>query len=185
MLNLDSVEKLREVANVSYEDARAALESCGGDLLDAIILLEKQGKVAPPKNGGSYSSEQAPGPQPAYGGHAEKSTPKGESFMEAMNRFFDWCGKVIHSGFVHQFEVWHKNSRILSVPVTLLIILLLFAFWIVVPLLVVGLFFSCRYSVSGSGAKAVNSAMDSAANAAEGIKSEILNSTKDSDSENK
>jgi hypothetical protein len=45
------VEKLRERANVSYEDAKLALDACGGDMLEAVIYLEKQGKTAPPAGG--------------------------------------------------------------------------------------------------------------------------------------
>ena len=45
MDNFEKVEKLREKAGVSYEEAKAALEQCNYDLLDAMISLEKQGKV--------------------------------------------------------------------------------------------------------------------------------------------
>ena len=43
-ITLEQVEKLRTHANVSYEDARAALEATGGDMLEAIIRLEKEGR---------------------------------------------------------------------------------------------------------------------------------------------
>ena len=45
---IEKVERLREKANVSYEEAKEALEQSGGDLLDAIVLLERQGKVKGP-----------------------------------------------------------------------------------------------------------------------------------------
>ena len=45
MDNFEKVEKLREKAGVSYEEAKTALEQCNYDLLDAMIYLEKQGKV--------------------------------------------------------------------------------------------------------------------------------------------
>ncbi|MDR2615905.1 MAG: ubiquitin, partial [Oscillospiraceae bacterium] len=48
MATLEQVEKLRERANVSFEEAKAALDEADGDLLDALILLEKQGKTAAP-----------------------------------------------------------------------------------------------------------------------------------------
>ena len=41
MDNLEKVDKLRERANVSYEEAKAALEANGWDLLDAMVYLEK------------------------------------------------------------------------------------------------------------------------------------------------
>ncbi|HEY5466186.1 MAG TPA: hypothetical protein VIL27_04045, partial [Clostridia bacterium] len=49
MVTLEQVELLRSKADVTYEEARQALEATGGDLLDAVVLLEIQGKVRPPK----------------------------------------------------------------------------------------------------------------------------------------
>ena len=40
-VTLEQVEQLRAHAAVSYEEARRALEACDGDLLDALILLER------------------------------------------------------------------------------------------------------------------------------------------------
>ena len=45
---MEKVERLREKANVTYEEAKAVLEQTGGDLLDAMVLLERQGKVREP-----------------------------------------------------------------------------------------------------------------------------------------
>ena len=59
MASLDMVEKLRARAGVSYEDAREALDSSDDDMLDALIWLEKNGKVEPP--GVSYYSTDEDG----------------------------------------------------------------------------------------------------------------------------
>ena len=48
MDDLEKVERLRERADVSYEEAKKALEECNVDLLDAMVYLEKQGKVKKP-----------------------------------------------------------------------------------------------------------------------------------------
>ena len=53
---LEKVERLREKANVTYEEAKAALEQTGGDLLDAMVLLERQGKVKEPAQS-TFSTE--------------------------------------------------------------------------------------------------------------------------------
>ena len=42
-ITLERVERLREKSGLSYEEARALLERCHGDLLDALIELERQG----------------------------------------------------------------------------------------------------------------------------------------------
>ena len=47
MDEFEKVEKLRQRANISYEEAKEALEKSEGDLLDAMIYLEGQGKISP------------------------------------------------------------------------------------------------------------------------------------------
>ena len=58
MDNLEKVEKLREKTGVSYEEAKEALEANNYDVLDAIIYLEKKGKVKAPEVT-DYTTEQA------------------------------------------------------------------------------------------------------------------------------
>jgi len=48
-VNLEQIEMLKERANVSYAEAKEVLEKCNGDVLEAIIFLEGQRKVKPPK----------------------------------------------------------------------------------------------------------------------------------------
>ena len=49
------VEMLHEKANVSYEEAKAALERNNWDVLDALIDLEKMGKVSEARTAENYS----------------------------------------------------------------------------------------------------------------------------------
>lgn len=58
MITLEQVEKLCKRANISYDEAKAALEETDGDMLEAVINLEKQGKVKAPK-GGFYRSDES------------------------------------------------------------------------------------------------------------------------------
>jgi len=44
-INVELIDELRKRANVSYEDAKEALEKNNGDLVEALIYLEKQNKV--------------------------------------------------------------------------------------------------------------------------------------------
>lgn len=43
--NLELIDLLRERANVSYEDAKTALEACDYDVVEALINLEKNDKI--------------------------------------------------------------------------------------------------------------------------------------------
>ena len=58
---------------------------------------------------------------------------------------------------------------------TLLIVLVIFTFWIIVPLMVAGMFFDMRYHFCGPDVKSVdiNHAMDAAADAAESLKNDF------------
>ena len=46
-INLEQIDELRKRANVSYEDAKNALEQSDGNLIDALVYLEKQNKIKP------------------------------------------------------------------------------------------------------------------------------------------
>ena len=51
-VTLEQVERLRERADISEEEAKTLLEQCGGDLLEALILLERRGSATPTGQGG-------------------------------------------------------------------------------------------------------------------------------------
>ena len=46
MEHMEMVEKLREKANITIEEAKVVLEKNNWDMLDALIELERQGKIA-------------------------------------------------------------------------------------------------------------------------------------------
>ena len=48
MDEMEKVEKLRARADVTADEARNALKACDGDLLDAMVFLEKIGKAKAP-----------------------------------------------------------------------------------------------------------------------------------------
>ena len=184
MVTLEQVEKLREYANVNYDEAKAALENAGGDILQALIDLERQGKAKPPQGGGQYNSGsiEVSGSSQKEETNKEKSQSthnKGEksAFSRNMGRFFRWMGEVIHKGNVNALVVEKNGASIMRLPITVLVLLLIFAFWIVVPLLIIGMFFSFRYYFQGPDINStkVNDAMDTVANAAEEIKNDIKN----------
>lgn len=170
MDQFEKVEKLKERANVSYEEAKEALAACGWDVLEAMIYLEKMGKT--------HSTERttfSTGPQQGQQAGDNTQTQKGETFGEKLGRFGRWCAKWIDRGNANSFCVEKNGREVLRVPVTLLIVLLIFTFWIIVPLMIVGLFFDMRYHFQGPdvGKVDLNKAMDSVADAAENLKNDI------------
>lgn len=49
-INLEQIDELRKRANVNYEDAKNALEQSGGNIIEALVYLEKQNKIKPEEN---------------------------------------------------------------------------------------------------------------------------------------
>lgn len=179
MVTLEQVERLREKANVSFEDAKAALEASDGDLLNAIIYLEKQGKVTPPAGGGYYSSKGAASEEKDASAGQEKKQ-SGESFSDMMKRFGRFCGNLVGKGNSNYLEADKSGKTVLSLPVTVVVVLLVFLFWVTVPLFIVSLFFGFRYRFRGSelGKESVNKVMDGASDTVEEIKRSINNEHK-------
>ena len=185
-INIEQVEKLKERADVSYADAKSALERSGGDLLEAMIHLETQGKVSSGRVGcfdsrsaGAESGNSAGGKQ-KQDSHANGSRQSFGSVMRCIWRFI--C-RIVHKGNTNHFEIHRAGSNVASIPVTILVLLLLLFFWVTLPLLVIGLFFGCRYSFCGPdlGKENINHAMSEAATAAENLKRTVQEKAAESD----
>ncbi len=136
----EQIERLKNHAGVSYEDAKAALEACDGDLLDALSWLEQQGKVA---SSGLHSYTTDGKAEPEEEAKATEST----------------CGNETQNGFQtiwkwlidNRLEVYRRDNqvRVLECPMAVLLALILLAWWLVVILLVGGFFFGWRYRFEG------------------------------------
>ena len=64
-----------------------------------------------------------------------------------------------------------KGQRELAVPLTILVLLLIVAFWLTLALIVLAMFCGCRFSLEGPAANDnLNDAMDRATDFAETIK---------------
>ncbi len=68
----------------------------------------------------------------------------------------------------------------MKLPVTVLVILFLFTFWITVPLMIIGLFFGYKYSFSGPelGKEEVNRTMDQVSDVVGNLKKEFSGENK-------
>ena len=166
MTHYEMAEKLSEKMGVSLEKATAALEACDWELLDAALMLEKE--IGQTEQQAWTSCDTA----------AEEKDA-GQAARERRRGVVEGLGTMIRDlfnlGNRNRFEVRKDDKLLLEVPVTVLVLLLIFAFWVCIPLLVIGLFAGCRYSFSGAelGRDSVNNAMDKAAEAVERVKEEV------------
>lgn len=175
MEKLEKVELLRSKTGVSYEQAKKALEANDYDVLESIVYLEALGEItgeniAKYSTSSSSASTEFKQAQEKY----EKSCNT-KTFGNMMDQFFAWCGKVLKKSCETTFEVTKGKDRILAVPVLVFVLALLFAFWLTIPLLIVGMFMDCKYRFLGfkNTSIDINSVCDKASEVCGNIKKEM------------
>ncbi|WFE18654.1 ubiquitin [Clostridium perfringens] len=150
MEKLKLVDKLKNKANISYEEAKDVLEKSNWDMLEAMLYLEAHGKVQKPSISIFYTNES----KESYNENGEEVNLKEdtnennfenknsfEGVFEAICKAIDTCNNIF-------IEIIRNSRVILKIPFTVLIVLLFFAFWIVIPLMIIGLFFNMEFLVS-------------------------------------
>ena len=164
MDELEKVEKLREKANVTYTEAKEALDNAGGDLLDALIYLEKQGRASVPPGGGFYSGADERGDYRRTSAKDKRNANGGESFSDMMRRFGRFCLDLLKKGLVNYLDASRYGVHVFSCPILVLVVLVLFFFWATIPLYIISLFFGFSYRFRGPdlGRDSINNVMDSA-----------------------
>lgn len=166
MTHLEMVEKLRETTGLGYEEAKNVLERNNWDILDAMVELERSGKTS---GAASYST---PEKKPVY------TTPSASQKKKADNGFtraIKWCWELILRSCRNNLAAIRKGDTILELPILVFLILVCTCFWIIVPVMVVGLFFDVRYHFQGPdiNGKLANAVMDSAADAAQDLREKV------------
>lgn len=176
MDKMQKVELVREKSGVSYEDAKAALDACDDDVLDAIIWLERAGKAEKRSAHTTTSADAEPkvsaemvAAQTAY----EESTKKSR-FSEDMGRLWEWVKRMCRRGMEIKLVADRNGERMITLPL-LIVILGLFAWGATLWLLIIGLFFGLRYRLEGMNEVTVrvNDVMDKAADVADSIKRDV------------
>lgn len=194
-ITLELVEQLREKTGVTYAQAKQALEYSGGNLLDAIIYLEERGAI--PREEGAYfstRSEMPPPPPPPpeslsplteKKGRKEKREDKKTGALHVKVTWPKDSGKNLFTTLRrwlidNELEIWRKDKPITALPVLILVLLLFFAYWLVIPVLVVGLFVGFRYRFSGPDLEReeINGVMGSVADTASELSRQVMEELK-------
>ncbi len=182
MEEFEKVERIVEKANVSYEDAKKALEESGGDMLDAMIWLEKAGKVKAPSQS-SFNTQQ-------------NSNGRYENVADAVNRsegskaksVFKSIGEALGKAFRYTIDnslmVLKGNEEVIRLPLLAAIIALLIGWEILIIIMIISLFLDCRYKIVGKdNAGEVNEFFDQAADLAGKAKEKFSEQTESSTSD--
>ena len=155
----EKVDALRGRANVGYEEAKSALDRSNGDILDAMILLEREGKTRN-SGAGSFNSN--------FATETKCTKGDGKSFGEKLKA-------LIHKSTVNYLVIDRKDERILRLPVLAMVLMFIFLTPITITALIVSLFLDCKYSFEGQDEmKAANEVCVKAGNLAEQVKDKVV-----------
>lgn len=169
MTHMEMVEKLRRSANVTFEEARDALEKANWDLLDAMIELERQGKIKP---GARYDT----GDESRTAGQTTVHVKQETGWDRFWKSFTDVCRKLCRN----DLQATRNGAQILRLPIIVALLIVCAGFWVILPLMLVSLFFDWRYSFCGPDFhnSKINDAMGKATDAAEDIKKTLTEEDK-------
>ena len=168
MEQFELVEKLVLKTGVTYEDAKLALEACNWDMLDAVVYLEKLGKV---KNGAAHYKTGTSEKKTVF---TEPEKSKGANFGEVCGKIVNFVGTLVDLGNRNYLDISHKGKHVITLSMTVMVIFLLLGFWALIPLMIVGLFFGFNYHFRGTGNEnEINDLLNKASDAAENVKEQM------------
>lgn len=166
-VTLELVEQLRQHADVSFADAKAALEHTDGDLLEALIWLEQQGKIDLAGVGSYHTGPDAPDPRQHPAQEQDPTPPPREN----------WAGRAWRVLTENRLECSRGDKRF-EIPLAVLIALALFAIYVVIVAWILGFCFGWRFRFAGPelGRKSVNDVMDQIDDAAGQVRDQVRRS---------
>ena len=170
------IAELASKCNVTQEEAMAALEAGNWNKLTAgqMLVDEKIRKaqeieevISNCETATAQAPAQAMEDETTVERHTDKVKQAEETGMtrkaegvkhsesrkhccgKGMKNLSDHIRRLVACGNRNRFVVRRNDATLLELPVTVVVVLMLFAFWACVPLLVIGLFSGCRYSFIG------------------------------------
>ena len=195
MDNYQKVEQLVNKAGCSYEDAKAALEACEWDMLDAVISLEREGKVNKEAEQTAQAAEEAaevvsevtvetisdnsPKIACSYDDSREESSQRTE---DSPKRRTGLWARIRSFLTKNRMVVLRKNGQtIMDLPIWIPVIALIAFFWAVLIIAVIAMVLGCRFHFEGEdlGKTGINSTMDKATDYAEKVKNDLAGKVND------
>ena len=165
---MEKVEILREKAAISYEEAKSVLEQANGDLLDAMVILERQSKIRKPETEiivKEKSTESAEEKTTEQTDKEKRTTADGRG-----NKVKETAKKVMQVLKNNSFRISRKEDTIFMMPAWVLALILLFAWKTVIPVMLISLLFKVRYSFEGKDdMSCANEFMDKVGNIADEV----------------
>jgi len=145
-VRLEQIDELRKRCNVSYEDAKEALEKCEGDMVEALVYLEKNNKV------------------------------KAEKAGEEKSSFFDKIKALMKKGNDIRVIIKKKDRIVINLSLNVSILIAIFAFHVVIVGLIMALIFGFRIRLETNKGEEVkaNQTLDKMQDSIQDIKNNVL-----------
>lgn len=148
-INLEKIDELRKRANVNYEDARDALEKFDGNMVDALIFLEKNKRI---KSIGNHHHQH-------YHHHGE--------FLNKVKGLWKKGNKI-------RFIVTRQEKTILNIPLSISLVIFAFTFKYSLAALIIALILGCRFKFKdGSEEMKVNETLNKMHDNIDALKSKL------------
>ncbi len=130
-VTLDKIDLILERANVTYEEAKEALEKHNGDLVETLIELEKGEKI-----------------------RKDKKKTK-ENVNEKSSSFFNNLVDEIKKMHKQKFRIRKDEEQIINIPLTLAVLLIIITFPFSLFLLAILFLIGYKISITSKGSEIV------------------------------
>lgn len=141
-VSLEKIDMLMERANISYKEAKEALEAHNGDMVEALISLEASNKTA--------SSKAGPRPNRPHAHHQGHGRPRPQNdFFDDLKKFFDKMHKT-------SFVIGNASKRLIDIPLTIAALLILFTMPVSLFILILPYVFGYKISILDNEGKNID-----------------------------
>lgn len=148
MINLSLIDKLQKQANVSFEDAKEALEMTEWDVLDAYVWLQARGKTD------SLPMESEPRVNEKK--EEEKNMESNQNTVNTARQEEEdlgFFGNLLHMLRQNRLVARASRGRVWSISLLGLVFVLLFFRKFFFVALIISLLLQVKYSIEGPDAK--------------------------------
>ena len=144
MEHIDMVEKLHEKANISFSEAKEVLERADWDMLEALLILEKEGKIQPLTTTVTTLEDENIYEKVESNMHNTKESKWAKFWEELMENLKILIGKCFNCSLVMRSR---KTNNVIHIPLFIGIILCCVSLPMVAVGLLLGLLMGYDYKI--------------------------------------
>lgn len=170
-ITLEQIDSLRARANVSYAEAKEALEKAGGNMIDAIISLETENKTVYDRIKKEKAKERT----------YEKQQQRKEQVKANADDFANQVKSVFESLNETRVVMYNSDRVVLDISLTITLIAAIFAFPVTLAILIIGMVTGHKYKIVRKDNKGdtVNSVLDKASEVSQNVAETLKEKMKD------